>query len=196
MEIFNDLPAIWTYSWQQLEKASKENNHPWRLPVIANLTGSQVSQRTVVLRKVSQKERHLRFYTDNRTAKVRQKDENLSFSWLFYSTFNQIQLRVQSEGMVVSTEESDRIWEKLPVYARSAYASTKPPGTIITRPNDALPAGFFTKTAMQTDSTRANFMAIDNQVKELEFLQLHREGHRRARFVWRDGQWESNWLVP
>lgn len=196
MEIFNDLHAIWTYSWQQLEKSSEENNHPWRLPVIANLTGGLVSQRTVVLRKASLKERRFRFYTDIRSAKIRQKDENLSFSWLFYSTFNQIQLRVQSEGMVVSADESDRIWEKLPVYARSTYASIKPPGTIITRPNDALPAGFFTKTAMQTDSARANFMAIDNQVKELEFLQLHREGHRRARFVWRDGQWESNWLVP
>ena len=83
MEIFNDLPAIWTYSWQQLEKASQENNHPWRLPVIANLTESQVSQRTVVLRKASQKERHLRFYTDNRSAKISQKDEKLRFSWLF-----------------------------------------------------------------------------------------------------------------
>ncbi|WP_020534121.1 hypothetical protein [Lewinella cohaerens] len=196
MEIFNDLPAVWTYSWQQLEEASQENNHPWRLPVIANLTGSQVSQRTVVLRKVSQKERHLRFYTDLRSAKISQKDERLRFSWLFYNTVSQIQLRIQSEGVVVSVEEADRIWRGLPVYARSTYASIKPPGTIITRPKDALPAGFFTMSSIQTDAARANFMAIDNQVKELEFLQLHREGHRRARFVWTDGQWESNWLVP
>ncbi len=196
MEIFNDLPGIWMYSWQQLEKASQEDNHPWRLPVIANLTGSQVSQRTVVLRKVSQKERHLRFYTDNRSAKINQKDEKLRFSWLFYNTINQIQLRVQSEGVVVSAEESDEIWRNLPIHARSAYSSIEPPGTIITQPNEALPAGFFAMRLAQTDVARANFMAIDNQVKELEFLQLHREGHRRARFIWTDGQWESNWLVP
>ncbi|MGH1435524.1 MAG: hypothetical protein ACRBG0_13825, partial [Lewinella sp.] len=159
MEIFNDLPRIWMYSWQQLEKASQEDNHPWRLPVIANLTGSQVSQRTVVLRKVSQKERHLRFYTDNRSAKINQKDEKLRFSWLFYNTINQIQLRVQSEGVVVSVEESGCIWRELPVYARSTYASIKPPGTIVSRPIDVLPDDFFSMSSLQTDTARANFMA-------------------------------------
>jgi hypothetical protein len=196
MEIFNDLPAIWDFLWLQLEETPQEIKHPWRTPVIANVAGDQANQRTIVLRKVSQKERYLRFYTDFRSSKVSQKDEKLSFSWLFYDPLKQIQLRVQTQGMVVPDEESDDIWRSLPVYARSAYASLQPPGAIIAQPGDGLPADFFVRTIAQTDAARVNFAVVDNWVIALEFLQLHRAGHRRARWSWKEDKWEGCWLIP
>ncbi len=77
---------------------------------IVNIIGDQASQRTVGLRKASQKERRLSFYTDFRSAKISQKNEELSFSCLFYNEAKQIQLRVQTEEMVVSDEESDKTY--------------------------------------------------------------------------------------
>lgn len=196
MKIFNDLPAIWDFLWLQLEEAPHGEKNPWRTPVLANVAGDQASQRTIVLRRAGQKERRLRFYTDLRSAKVSQKDEKLSFSWLFYDPIKKIQLRVQTQGMVVPDEEPDDIWRGLPVYARSTYASVQPPGTIIAQPDDGLPADFFVKTVAQTDAARVNFAVVDNLVTELEFLQLHRAGHRRARWSWKEDKWEGCWLIP
>jgi hypothetical protein len=196
MEILNDLAAIWNFSWQQLEKAPYQKKNPWRTAVIANINADQVSQRTVVLRRASKQERYLRFYTDARSAKISQKKEALSFSWLFYNATKQIQLRVQTQGRVVVVEESDKIWRDLPVYARSTYASIQPPGTIITEPDDGLPPDFLSRTPAQTDAARVNFLAVDNLVTELEFLQLHRAGHRRARWSWEEDTWQGNWLIP
>jgi pyridoxamine 5'-phosphate oxidase len=196
MEIFNDLPAIWDFSWQQLEKAPHQKKNPWRTPVIANIIGGQASQRTVVLRRVDKKGRCLRFYADLRSAKISQKDEKISFSWLFYNAVKQIQLRVHTEGSVVSVEESDKIWDDLPVFARSPYASIQRPGSITAEPRDVLPPDFLTQTPAQTDAARVNFVAVDNWVTALEFLQLHRAGQRRARWSWEDNSWEGTWLIP
>lgn len=195
MEIFNDLPVIWAFCWQQLEKAPHQKKNPWRTPIIANVAGNQANQRTIVLRRASQKERYLRFYTDLRSAKISQNDEKLSFSWLFYNAAKQIQLQVKTNGKVVAAEESDEIWRSLPVYARSAYASIPPPGTITTQPNDGLPTDFLTQTLAQTDAARANFVAVDNSVTAVEFLQLHRAGHRRARWSWEEDEWRGTWLI-
>lgn len=196
MEIFDDLPAIWDFFWQQLQKAPHQKKHPWRTPVLASLDGDQVNQRTVVLRRVGQKERCLRFYSDFRSAKIRQKGEKLHFSWLFYNSSKQIQLRIKTEGAVVDTEELEKIWQGLPVYARSTYAATLPPGTAITYPSDGLPDGFFNQSTPETDVFRKNFAAVDNFITEIEFLQLHREGHRRARWSWEENEWKGTWLIP
>jgi hypothetical protein len=30
----------------------------------------------------------------------------------------------------------------------------------------------------------------------MEWLYLAHQGHRRAEFVWQDGDWQGRWLVP
>jgi 3-hydroxyisobutyrate dehydrogenase len=71
--------------------------------------------------------------------------------------------------------------------SRMCYAVSPGPGTPVAAPPPA-PA--------DPDGGRTNFSAILLRFDRLEALELAASGHRRARFVWRDGVQSASWLVP
>lgn len=195
MESFGHLEQIIPFCWQQLVKAPHQSRHSWRTAVIANLVGQRVLQRTVVLRKANASSRLLRFYTDLRSAKIQPLLKNNVFSWLFYDQRKQIQIRLQSEATLLEGAEADEIWTQVNPHTIKDYAAIAAPGTIVPAPNSS----FSTENKeLLVAKARQNFGVVDCIVSELEFLQLHRDGHRRAIFHWdkRTDQWEGNWLEP
>ncbi len=195
MEVFGHLDQILDYSWSQLANAPNQRRHSWRTAVVANLVGQRVLQRTVVLRKAIASKRLLRFYTDIRSTKIQPLPNNGSFSWLFYDPRRQIQLRLQTKATLIQGDEAQEVWGRINPHTIKDYASISAPGTVVESGSVPL----YPRSEQELlQRAKENFVVMDCKADEMEFLQLHRDGHRRARFTWEEeaGQWNASWLVP
>jgi pyridoxamine 5'-phosphate oxidase len=178
--------------WTELGRAVTERGHPWRQPVLATtcpLRGAQA--RTVVLREVDPATRTLLLYTDIRSPKVAQLDHDPRAQLVCWSPALGWQLRLgvdvrcETDGLDVTSR-----WARLR-HTRAAqdYLSPLAPGSVQPAP------GTVTAPA-EAVAVRGAFAVLRAQVREMDWLVLDPQGHRRAMFDFRDGQPAARWLVP
>lgn len=198
MELIQQLDSILSVIWKELVKASHQKKHQWRLPVLATTADQGVDQRILVLRRVFAAERVVWFYTDRRSPKMKQIYNMTRLSWLFYDHGKQYQLRAGGEWYEPEAGVIRQEWETLSVFARQSYAALSAPGSVIDESTDGIPEGFLNWELKNTDAARTNFTIIACRFHELDWLQLHRSGHRRARFSWdeQNDEWSGQWLIP
>ena len=181
------LPAVEEAAWRELARAVRDRHHPWRFATLATVAaaadGVQPEARTVVLRDCDRDARTLLVYTDERSAKVRQAERRPQGVLVVWSPALGWQLRLHcaltlhTRGLMVSSR-----WARLKLApAADDYLSPLPPGA----PLDGAPP------PPERDS-RGHFAVIECQVQSADWLELHRDGHRRARF---DAE-GARWLVP
>ena len=83
-----------------------------------------------------------------------------------------VQLEVQTDGLAVSSR-----WARLKLSpAAHDYLSALAPGSVLDR-------------AMGARGERAHFALIEARVQSLDWLELHEQGHRRARFDATGARW-------
>ncbi|MFM8767342.1 MAG: pyridoxamine 5'-phosphate oxidase family protein, partial [Rubrivivax sp.] len=70
------LRLVETACWQELERASREREHGWRIMTLATAEGEQAHARSVTLRDVDTSARRLVFYNDDRSPKLGQLKRN------------------------------------------------------------------------------------------------------------------------
>jgi hypothetical protein len=181
------LDAIHRACWTELGHAAQHRQHAWRHMALATVTRPEgdapaAELRTVVLREVDAQERVLMFFTDARSPKVRQLADHPAASLLAWSEALgwQLRLRVQvsvaTSGLAVSSR-----WARLKMTpAAHDYLSPLPPGSPVAHP-------------LPDRGTREHFAVVLAQVQQIDWLELHAEGHRRALFG-ADGQ--GQWLAP
>lgn len=181
MTRLDSLPAIESTLWSELQRAPRERGHPWRLAVLATTDGQAADARTVVLREVDAVRRELVFYTDSRSPKVRQMQAHPQGTLVLWSAALSWQLRlrvqlgIETSGLAVSSR-----WARLKMSpAAQDYLSPLTPGS----PLDA---------AAPERGTRDFFGVVTARVDDIDWLELHADGHRRARFS-ADG---TQWLSP
>ncbi len=171
--------------WKELERASRDRHHEWRTPVLATAdkTGG-VNARTVVLRNVEIPSQRLHIYTDTRSLKVAELDNQADAMFVFWSTRLSWQLRarvnvtVLKDGPVI-----EGLWQQVKHSPSSKdYLSGRPPGTTLIEPNGERVA----------ESEQVNFALINAQVVEIDWLELAKAGHRRAKIT----NQSFEWLTP
>jgi pyridoxamine 5'-phosphate oxidase len=171
--------------WKELGRASRDRHHAWRTPVLAT-TGSDgvPNARTVVLREVDAERQRLYIYTDRRSPKVRELAKTPDALFVFWSTRLHWQLRVlvvlsiQTEGPRV-----EALWQHIQQTPAAAdYLGRQAPGSPLAAPQ----SGF------ASPQPESQFALLDAQVREIDWLELGRDGHRRASF--REDSWQ--WLAP
>lgn len=180
------LDAIEAALWEQLEAASRNRSHGWRTPVLATVTSQGLPDaRTIVLREVDAAQRQLRFYTDERSPKAEQLRALPRGVLVMWSHALGWQLRIgvaldlQVHGLAVSSR-----WARLKLSpAAHDYLSPLPPGTDLPTPAAGL-------TAREED--RGHFALVTAAVESIDWLELHADGHRRAKFD-ADG---PRWVQP
>ncbi|AKJ31185.1 pyridoxamine 5'-phosphate oxidase family protein [Caldimonas brevitalea] len=178
----DSLDLIENAIWEQLVDAAHHKGHDWRTPVLATATPDGVNARTVVLREIRRGQRELLFYTDSRAAKVQEiatAPHGMLVMWspqLSWQLRCQVALDVQYSGLDVLSR-----WAQVKLSpAAQDYLSAVAPGTpvdLATPPQRA---------------SREHFAVVTAAVTSLDWLELHPEGHRRARFDV-DG---ARWLQP
>ena len=179
------LAEIEAAVWQELTRAPRDKHHEWRTPVLATVDESGADARSVVLREVDVRQRLLVVYTDSRAAKVTQLRAQPAATLLLWSRRLGWQLRcrvhgeVFDEGLAVSSR-----WSRVKLLpAAQDYLSPAAPGSDV----GAVP------THPAALAHRECFAVIEAKVVSIDWLDLHAEGHRRARF---DEGAVARWLVP
>jgi pyridoxamine 5'-phosphate oxidase len=157
---FQTLQEIRQHIWKELGRASKDRHHAWRTPVLATVSGEgEVNARTVVLREVDVDQHMLRFYTDRRSPKVSELLQERNALIVFWSTRLNWQLRVRV-NISVETDGPE-----VQALLQEACSTSQEPDTV------------------------HHFALLSAHVQDLDWLELRRGGHRRARFHNDTAQW-------
>jgi len=185
--------AIQARIWQELERASRDRHHAWRTPVLASIDlAQQPSARTVVLREVNLQEKCFEIYSDRRSPKIAELKQHPGALLHFWSKRLQWQLRVAVKVHVLeSGPDVESRWDRLKLTAAARdYLSPYPPGSLMEKPSE--PSGAKGIKRIQDHEIAHNFCVIRAGFIEMDWLELHAEGHRRARFS--VDEWQ--WLLP
>ena len=186
LELLADIEAA---LWRELAQAVRDKQHAWRVAVLATVDGQSADARSVVLRDVDAATRTLLMYTDARSPKAAQLAAHPEGTLVLWSAALGWQLRLkvaltlETSGLRVSSR-----WARLKLTpAAQDYLSPLPPGAVI---------GAATSTAFGEPTperkSRDHFAVIAAQVQSVDWLDLHRDGHRRALF----SAAGSAWLAP
>jgi hypothetical protein len=175
------LEAIEATCWRELAAAVVQRDHPWRTPVLATFDGERADARTVVLRDFDDVRRELVIYTDARAAKVEQLrrfPHGTLVGWwaeLGWQLRLAVRLEIETEGLATASR-----WARL-MHSPAAqdYLSSLAPGAPL--PDGSRPPALH--------APLGQFGVITATVTALDWLELHREGHRRAIFDAMGGRW-------
>ena len=167
--------------WRELAHAARDREHAWHVMVLATLDGERAEARSVVLRDVDEARRRILFYADARSAKVAQLRVHplgTLVGWWPQPGWQlrlRVTLAVETSGLDVSSR-----WARVKLSPSAHdYLAALPPGTPVDR-------------YQPERGSRDHFAVVTAQVTEFDWLELHADGHRRARL---DGA-ASTWLVP
>jgi pyridoxamine 5'-phosphate oxidase len=183
------LAEIEAEVWLQLERAAHDKHHEWRAPVLATVNGDAADARTVILREVNVAQKQLLSFTDDRAGKVAQLLRHPRATMVMWSRAMGWQLRcrvllsLEMTGLAATSR-----WARIKLTpAAQDYLARLAPGAPLgsapgQRVNEAeVPAADPLK--------REYFAVINAQVLAIDWLELHREGHRRAVFDENGARW-------
>ncbi len=178
------LPEIEAAIWRELSRAALDKHHEWRTLVLATTDGGVPDARTVILREADADARCLVIYSDARAQKVGQlqaQSQAVLVVWsrrLSWQLRLQVDVQVHTDGLAATSR-----WAALRASpAASDYLAPQAPGEVVD------PSISPASAAQQ----RHHFAVLMAQVQAIDWLELRREGHRRAAF---DAQ-GTRWLVP
>lgn len=181
------LHEIESAIWRELQACPHQRTHAWRTPVLATVDREGVADaRTLVLREVDPEAASLRFFTDTRSPKRAQIEAQPRGMLVMWSPALGWQLRVgvdlalQLDGPAVASR-----WERVSRSpAADDYLSPLPPGSPLDAGQQAPPA-----TPLAPRGSPGHFGMVTAQVRFIDWLELHAQGHRRARFAPEGGRW-------
>lgn len=183
------LTALTARVWQGLARAAHDRHHDWRTPVLATqgLEG-QPQARTVVLRQADVASWTLTVFTDARSPKCAELSAQPTAQLVFWSARLGWQLRVPVRAVVLeSGAVVSEAWTRVRQSRAAAdYLSADAPGSPLADGGSA--------SAISSASADAHhFAVLQFQAGVIDWLELHREGHRRARMTRAGDVWP---LVP
>lgn len=168
--------------WQQLCACTADKTHAWRTPVLATAAAQGVDARTIVLREAEAHGRRLVFYTDARSAKaahLRRQPEGVLVMWsqvLGWQLRCRVVMSIETSGLAVSSR-----WARIRLSpAAQDYLSPLPPGSTLDTDRAIAPPD---------PAGRDHFAVVTATVQSLDWLELHRDGHRRALFDAQGARW-------
>jgi pyridoxine/pyridoxamine 5'-phosphate oxidase len=169
----------------ELVNGHSKKRHPFRYFVLATNDNGKPMQRTVVLRKTLS-DLSLVFYTDNRTQKIKDIQNNPEYSALFYHPKKLLQIRVEGKAELITDEEQiATYWHTIQESSKKDYTTNNAPGTPIKNPDN-----------VDYNPKRNHFCPVKLIPNTIEYLQLRRPNHLRILFSRIDTDWSGEFLVP
>jgi hypothetical protein len=198
-EIPNDHPSLdlkksLEFVFSNLEKGVTERGHQFHLLVLGTIDKDNRPQnRNVVLRKVDMTNSLIRFHTDIRSNKIIDIKNNSSISLLGYDKVNKLQVRLTANAIVEESKEvlSD-VWSKMYPMSRECYRVKDAPGKVVASRDEVL----FEDEGKDKLNGFENFVIINCHISSIETLFLHSSGHVRAKYIYENGAFHGEWLVP
>lgn len=162
---------------EELLRSNVDKKHPFKLLTLATFGVDYPETRTVVKRHVDA-DFNVLVYTDSRTPKVFQAQENSNVSVLFYNPKKRLQVRIKAFCCIVDSSDQS-YFEHLHRIKSSGntkdYQTKLAPGSEVT--NEVL------------YDMELNFSLIKLIARELDILQLGKEQHLRAKSTKQNNLW-------
>lgn len=171
--------------WKELGRATQDRHHEWRTPVLATVDQDGLAHaRAVVIRSADPTGGHLCFYTDSRSPKVTQLRGQSLAQLVFWSARLSWQLRVRARvDVMTSGPEVEALWQRVRQSPSAGdYLSVAAPGEVL--PEDGV--------AAVANEAVAYFAVLRAKLLEMDWLELSRSGHRRAKLS--EQTW--HWVTP
>ena len=168
--------------WTELQRSTVDRHHEWRTPVLATTGLDGLPQaRTVVLRSAEASSSQLVFFTDSRSPKAAELLAQPAATFVFWSKRLSWQLRVRVQAQVHRTGPLvESAWDRVSQSSAAGdYLAHAAPGAVM---------GSATSPVAQTH----HLAVVVAQIDSMDWLELAREGHRRARL----DNGLLTWLVP
>ena len=187
---------IYTNALNFLTDAVSNRSSEFRNFVFSNLNKGKVESRYIVLRDFIEEDHNLIFFTDKRSPKLISILKNNKTMCLFYSNTQKIQLRVKTESFILNNQDLIRkYWDEVPLKSRKSYSTKLPPSSFSNFETDGLKKGMNFNSIDYWESFK-NFSVVENYIKEIDFLSLNPEGHKRARVSFNHKKVIIDWLIP
>lgn len=173
-------------AWGLLTRASVDRRSAWRTPALATVEkGAGLPRvRTVVLRRVDVSARQLWIHTDRRSNKWRDLAECGRAELMFWDPKPQRQLRLACH--IEPCPNGGEAWATMSPAARRTYGIAPGPGAPIPHAK----AYYF-----EQHSAEAQFGVLLCSALSADLLELHPDGHRRARQGY-EGEGLASWVAP
>lgn len=178
----NSLHDIHEHLWKELGRACLDRHHEWRQFTLASIgMDNEPNARTVILRHVDRISARLVAYSDSRSPKVSELLKDPHALFLFWSKRLNWQLRIKvTMTVLTSGPYVENLWERVKQSASPRdYISSCPPGSPL---ND--------RSFQEMKDDDSNFFAVlQGYVSEVDWLELSKKGHRRAKFIGSSSEW-------
>ncbi|RJY08283.1 pyridoxamine 5'-phosphate oxidase family protein [Aurantiacibacter aquimixticola] len=178
---------------RQLAEGAASRRSACHTPVVGT---ADADMRVMVLRAFDPDSWTLRFHTDARSPKAQLIGEGAPAGVLFYDREAKVQMRCRGEGRIATQGETvDAAWAASTNFARRCYLGAEP-GAISDTPTSGLPdwAEGVQPTEEQVAPAREHFALLLVTLREVDWLYLSNEGHRRA--VLQVPAGEARWVTP
>ena len=191
------LQHILADSWNKLATGGSRDA-VFKNITLCNYAAGSINAYTVVLRGADASVGSIVIYTDHRSPKVNQLHHNTEVTIVAYSEEEKLQLTLKGEAVVHYKDAvSEQYWKASGYKGRRSYLAQPAPSTVVDEPIDGLASLKDKEFEEQDPAGYENFAVISIKADFLEYLQLSREGNRRAKFTRNENEeWEGAWLIP
>ncbi|KIC48855.1 pyridoxamine 5'-phosphate oxidase family protein [Tateyamaria sp. ANG-S1] len=180
----NDLSAFLGEAWQLLRRGVADSRSPARYPTFATVSPSGVPEaRTVALRHASQAEAVVEVHTDIVTPKVTALRAFPVAALHVWIPKSNLQIRLTARVEILTGDQVNVAWAKVPPASRVSYGTVPDPGTAIDH-----------VYAYDKPPERDRFAVLRCVIDHIDLVHLG-ERHRRAEYV-RQDDWAGTWRAP
>ncbi|MEL6632904.1 MAG: hypothetical protein AAFQ83_15690 [Bacteroidota bacterium] len=193
------LDDVWSQTKEMLTRGVADKKDPFQSLTLATYDGRFPNPRTVILRKFISHPFTLICHSDTRAGKIIDIQSHPEIAWHGWHPRRRVQIRLYGHARVFTKGALwDTEWNRIGLTSRTNYSPIMPPAQEITsyQKGQETYARLKETTEKESEEWKKHFAVIETQIEEVEWLTLHREGHRRARFTKQNDQWEGKWWVP
>jgi pyridoxine/pyridoxamine 5'-phosphate oxidase len=166
--------------WTQVKNSKK---HAFRFFTLATIASDGSPHlRTVVLRDFNPKDISFTMYTDSRSQKLQELEQDKRAQLLFYDPKRMLQIIVSV--VLLENVNEDKIYNDIPEQSKKDYSSMITPGSEIKSPDK-----------LRFNFSKGYFSKLIFKAETIEYLRLKRPNHLRAFFKIEDN-WKGTFLVP
>lgn len=166
--------------WTQVKDSKK---HAFRFFTLATIASDgRPHVRTVVLRNFNPKDISFTIYTDSRSQKLQELEQDKRAQLLFYDPKRMLQIVVSV--VLLENINENKIYDDIPEHSKKDYSSIIIPGSKINSPDK-----------LQFNFSKGFFSKLIFKAETIEYLRLKRPNHLRAFFKIEDN-WKGTFLVP
>ena len=177
-----DLLEIELREFKYLIEGINNSKNPYHFFYLSTSNNNKPQNRTIVLRNVDVDKSSIYFNADYRSPKTKQLIKNTNCSALFYDNKRKVQLRFNCESKIhYDNNISKSVWENTPLQSRKCYMGPYEPSMLIDEYHPNIPLEYLKKDPDEKDSNKGykNFCHFELNIKNIDFLELHHDGHIR-----------------